>query len=256
TSSDCQDLLDSPKDLGLSSPNTLPNYGIGDMSAGIAYQLSQQGSPGRGTWRSVWLRVTGRFPNGTQPNPGILLDQGTGAKRKAVQLDGIAEYGKRSGGIRGELTYQHALPVNSLTRPTAPDQLIVPASYLSAVTTQAGDSLAITARPWINFAPHLALSGMLQYWRRGLSSTTYLAGQAPVPNVDPSQLDVGSSANALVGSIGLSYFHDGRAKDGTIALPLEAGWSIERTLKSSSGIFPVALTSRLYLRIYRPLITH
>ncbi len=97
---------------------------------------------------------------------------------------------------------------------------------------------------------------MLQYWRRAASSTTYLAGQAPIPGVDPTLLDIGSGANALVVGIGLSYFHDGHALDGTVSLPMEAGWSIERTVTSSSGIFPVNLTTRLYLRIYRPLTKH
>ena len=249
-------LLKSPSGLALSSPNNLPHYGLGDMSAGIAFQLAQRGSPGVGSWRSVWLRATVRFPNATAPNPSILLDQGTGAKHKALQLDGIIEMGGGGVGLRAEATYLHQLPANSLTRPTAPDQLLVPPTYLAAVTTKRGDSIAVTARPFFAFAPHLALTGMVQYWRRGGSTTDYLTGQVPIAGADPSLLDVGSAANAVVAGIGLSYFHDGRSRDGSASLPVEAAWSIERTVTSAAGIFPVALTSRVSLRIYRPLFTH
>jgi hypothetical protein len=256
TSNQFDALLNSPSGLALSSPNSLPHYGLGDMSAGIAFLVAQRGSPGVGAWRSVWLRATMRFPNGTSPNPSILLDQGTGAKHKALQLDGIVEFGAGPVGLRAEATYLHHLPASSLTRPTSLDQLLVPPTYLAAVTTQSGDSIAITARPFFAFAPHLAVTGVLQYWRRASSSTGYLTGQLPIPGVDPSTLDVGSAANAMVAGIGLSYYHDGHSRDGTVSLPVEAAWSIERTLTSSLGIFPVSLTSRVSLRIYRPLFTH
>lgn len=256
TSDQFNALLNSPTGLALSSPNNLPHYGLGDMSAGIAFQLAQRGSPGVGSWRSVWLRATMRFPNATAANPSILLDQGTGSKHKALQLDGIVEMGGGGVGLRAEATYLHHLPANSLTRPTSPDELLVPPTYLAAVTTQSGDSIAITARPFFAFAPHLAVTGMLQYWRRGKSATDYLNGQLPIAGVDPSLLDLGSAANAVVAGIGLSYYHDGRALDGTASLPVEAAWSIERTVTSGQGIFPVALTSRVSLRIYRPLFKH
>ena len=256
TSAGFDSLLNEPAGLGLSSPNNLPHWGLGDMSAGIAYELSRHGTPGGDGWRSIWLRATGRFPNAAAPDPGVLLDQGTGAKHKALQLEGILDVGTHSIGVRAEASWLHQLPANLLTRPTSPDQLLAPPSFLAAVTTQSGDSISITAHPWLSFAPHLALSGTLQYWRRGASTTTYLTGQAPIANVDPASLDVGSAANAIVVGIGISYFHDGRARDGTQSMPVEAGWSFERTVSSGAGIFPVTLTSRLYLRLYRPLVKH
>jgi hypothetical protein len=256
TSDDFDKLLEEPTGIGLKSPNNLPHYGIGDMSAGLAYQLIQHGTPGRGSWTAAWLRLTGHFPNGTQPDPGTLLDQGTGPRDKAIQLDGIMEVAHHGIGVRGEVTYMHHLPANAQTRPTAPDELLVPPAYLVAVTTQYGDSMAIAARPWISFAPHLALSGVVQYWRRGASTTGLLKGQQALPGVDPTLVDIGSAANAFVAGIGLSYFHDGRSRSGEVSLPLEAGWSIERTVTSNAGIFPDNLTSRVYIKIYRRLIKH
>jgi hypothetical protein len=81
-------------------------------------------------------------------------------------------------------------------------------------------------------------------------------GQAPIAGVDPTQLDIGSGANAVVVGIGLSYVYTGVSRDGTTGLPVEAGWSIERTVTSGRGIFPDAMTSRVSLRIYRPLVKH
>ena len=114
----------------------------------------------------------------------------------------------------------------------------------------------MTVRPSLQFAPHLAIAGMAQYWWRGASRTGYLNTQAPIAGVDPAQLDIGSAANAVVVGIGLSYAYTGVSRDGTTGLPVEAGWSIERTVSSGRGIFPDAMTSRVSLRIYRPLIKH
>lgn len=256
TADDFNNLLEEPTGLGLKSPNNLPHYGIGDMSAGLAYQLLQHGTPGHGSWTAAWLRLTGHFPNGTPPDPGTLLDQGTGPRHKAVQLDATLESGGRIGGIRAEVGMMHHLPANAQVRPTSPDELLVPPAYLVAVTTQWGDSIALTARPWLTIARHLALSGMVQYWHRAASSTRYLTGQIPIDGVDPTLLDIGSAANAFVVGAGVSYFHDGLSRRGVQSLPMEAGWSIERTVRSTAGIFPDNLTSRVYLRIYRPLIRH
>jgi hypothetical protein len=256
TADDFNNLLNEPTGLGLKSPNNLLHYGIGDMSAGIAYQLIQHGTPGRGSWTAAWLRLTGHFPNGTPPDPGTLFDQGTGPRHKAVQLDATVEVGSRIGGIRAEVGMMHHLSANALVRPTPPDELLVPPAYLVAVTMQSGDSLAITARPWLSIARHLALSGSVQYWRRGASATRYLTGQIPIDGVDPALLDIGSAANALVLGVGVSYFDDGMSRSGAVSLPMEAGWSIERTVRSTAGIFPDNLTSRVYVKIYRPLIRH
>jgi len=111
-------------------------------------------------------------------------------------------------------------------------------------------------RPSLRFAPHLAIAGMAQYWWRGASRTGFLDSQSTIAGADPAQLDVGSAANAVVVGIGLSYVYSGASRDGTTGLPVEAGWSIERTVSSGRGIFPDAMTSRVSLRIYRPLIRH
>jgi hypothetical protein len=256
TSDQFAGLLGSSTGFGLSTTNTLPQLVLGDVEAGVAVQLEEHGTVGGASWSAAWLRFTGRFPTGTPANPALLLDQGSGDKHPALQLDGIVELGRRRIGLRGEATFQHQLAVNSLQRITAPDEVLVPASFLASVRSQPGDSLAVTVRPSLRFAPHLAIAAMAQYWWRSASRTGYVNGQAPIVGVDPTQLDIGSGANAVVVGIGLSYVYTGVSRDGTTGLPVEAGWSIERTVSSGRGIFPDAMTSRVSLRIYRPLVKH
>jgi hypothetical protein len=249
-------LLGSPTGFGLSTSNKLPALVLGDVEAGVAVELAEHGAVGGPSWSGAWLRFTGRFPTGSAASPAILLDQGSGDKHPALQLDGILEVGRHRVGLRGEATYQHQLALNSLQRITPPDAVLVPASFIAAVHSQPGDSFAVTVRPSLQFAPHFAIVGMGQYWWRGASRTGFLDSQSSVAGVDPAQLDIGSAANAVVVGIGLSYAYTGASRDGTTGLPVEAGWSIERTLSSGRGIFPDAMTSRVSLRIYRPLVKH
>jgi hypothetical protein len=254
TSGDLGSVLGSQGGFGFSTLNSLPHYGIGDVTAGVAVQLVDRSAHSNASHQAAWIRVAARFPTGTVADESVLLAQPTGSKSPAGMVDGIVELGARHLGLRATATYQHELAANYVERVTAPDAPLVPASFLAAVTVRPGDSMAITAQPFFRFAPHLAFAGVVQFWRRGGSSSSYFSGQAPIPGVSASVLDMGSSANALVIGVGLAYSHDGVGRDGHVGSPVEAGWSIERTIASGTGILPVALTSRVYLRIYRPLL--
>ncbi|HEY3935494.1 MAG TPA: hypothetical protein VGL65_12850 [Gemmatimonadales bacterium] len=256
TSDDFGTLLGSPGGFGVTLPNSILHFGLGDMTTGVAIQLRDRPAASGAGHQAAWLRLTARLPTATVADQSVLLEQPTGSKSPAVTADAIVEVAKSHLGLRAEATYQHQFAASEVERVASPDAPLVPASFLAAITTQPGDSIAITARPFFRFAPHLALAGVLQYWRLTASNTSYLAGQAPIPGVDASVLDIGSAANAVVVGIGLSYSHDGVGRDGHTGSPVEAGWSIERTIASGAGIFPAALTTRVYLRIYRPLLRH
>jgi len=248
-------LLGSP---GGFATATQPNsrYTIGDMTAGVAMEVVRHGRPDSAGWRALWLRGTARFPTGALANPSYILDQAAGSRHPAGQLDVIGEAGTGHLGLRVEATYQHVWPWSQLRRLGAPDQGLVPPSLAAAVRSQPGDSMAFTLRPYLAFAPHLAATATVQYWRRSASRTDYVTGQQPIPGTTPGVLDVGSAANATVLGIGLSYADDGPNRDGSSGLPVEAGWSVERTVSSGAGFFPVALTTRMYLKVYRPLFRH
>jgi hypothetical protein len=249
-------LVSSPGGFGLTFGNDLGHFALGDMAAGAAIELLQQGRVGGPSWRSAWLRLSARFPTGVAPNPSILLDQGFGSRHPAGQVDAIVELGHGRLGLRGQASYQHQFPWNGLRLITPPDQLLAPQSSLAAVRSAPGDSIAVIARPFFGFAPHLALAGFAEYWWKARNRTNYSTGQAPIAGTDIAVVDDGTAANAVVLGIGLSYVHDGRRSDGTAGLPVEAEWSIERTVTSGQGIFPYTLTSRVALRIYRPLFAH
>lgn len=256
TSDEFNALLNTTSGIDLTSPNNLPHYGIGDTRAGIAVQLLDDGESGSAHWRSLWAIVSATFPNGEPADPTILLSQATGDRHPTAQLSAIGEIGAGHIGLRAEVGYQRGLPANLLQRVTAPDDALAPASFMAALRSTPGDSLSLTARPFITFAPHLALTAMAQFWRRGATNTTYLTGQSPVTSTPVSVVDEGSAANAFVVGIGISYVYTGQSRDGTRGLPVEAGWSIERTVASGTGYFPVSLTTRVSLRIYRPLVKH
>lgn len=252
TTSSFMDLVTSASGLGYTLPNKTPRTALGDVEAGVSMQLFGRDTVGSARWKRLWVRLTGRFPTGTAPDPATLLDQGTGAGSGAVRAEAIGEIGARNLGVRFQGAYQHALPGQFRERIAAPTQLLAPDANLAALTAQHGDSFTVTATPFFAIAPHLALTAMGEYWRTMASTTTYLKGQIALPGLDPGVLDIGSAANAIVAAVGISYSDPGKPG----SLPVEASWSIERTLHSSAGIFPENLTTRVELRLYRPLIRH
>ncbi len=247
--------LDSTQ-YGFALPNRFPKYGLGDIEAGLAYQLISDDSAGAPRWNDVWLRGTVRLPTGSVPDSAELLDQGTGSPNPAVRFEAIGESGRGRLGLRVEASYQHALIASVVSRLSAPDQLVVSTDNIAAVRSEPGDSLAITLRPFVRFAPHLALVGVAQYWRRSASRTTYLSGQTPIAGIDASMFDAASAANAVIVGFGVSYSHPGGDGLRGNGLPVEAAWSIERTIHTSAGVFPDALTTRVSLRLYRPIVRH
>ncbi|HEY8061357.1 MAG TPA: hypothetical protein VID74_01105 [Gemmatimonadales bacterium] len=257
TSDNFAALVASPVGFSLTTTNKLSQLVLGDIEAGVAVQLIEHGAPGDHSWDGAWLRVAGRFPTAAAADPGMLLDQDRGDQHPSVQLDATAEIGRGRLGLRGEATYQHDLAAIIQQRITTPEEVLVPPSYLASLRSQPGDSVAVTVRPFLRFAPHFALAAVAQYWWKRGSHTSYASGQAPISGIDPTALDVGSAANALIVGIGMNYSYAGANRLGEPSgLPVEAGWSIERIVHSGEGIFPDAMTSRVTLRIYRPLIRH
>ncbi|MGH7583579.1 MAG: hypothetical protein ACREL5_10165 [Gemmatimonadales bacterium] len=255
TSDNFAALLASPGGFA-TAPNPESRYTLGDMSAGVAVEVFRHGTSDSASWRALWIRATATFPTGAAADPAFLLDQAAGSRHPSGQVDVIGDARRGHLGARLDLTYRHEWPWSELRRLGAPDEALVPAAVTAAVRPQPGDSIAFTAQPYFAFAPHLALAGTIQYWRRAMSHSTYLSGQAPITATSPDVLDVGSAANALLLGIGISYSNSAPNRDGSPSLPVEAGWSVERTISSGSGIFPVALTTRMYLKVYRSLFTH
>ncbi|MES2124631.1 MAG: hypothetical protein V4503_08065 [Gemmatimonadota bacterium] len=249
-------LLESPTGYDLSAPEDRPLVGLGDIEAGVTANILQRGSPGDARWMSVWVQGLGRFRTGQLPRPEFLFDQGTGDRQPDAELAAIVELGRHRLGIRAEGRYTMQLASDHYVRVAARDQLLVPATRRAAVHNNPGDILRLTAQPFFRLAPRLAFTGLVSYWRRGADVTSYVSGQTAVgtSGVDATILDAGTAANALVVGVGFSYVHDGLHRDGIRRMPVEAGLSIERTIRSGQGIVPASLTSRLVFRVYKALV--
>lgn len=247
-------LLASPTGFGLAAPEDRPFVGLGDIDVGVTAALLQHGRPGDPTWLGLWAQGLGRFRTGQLPRPQFLLDQGTGDHQVDAEVAGILELGRRRLGVRAEGRYTIQLAAQRFKRIASRDQYLVPTYRRAGVRQDPGDIAAVTIQPFFRIAPRLALMGLFSYQRRGSDATSYLDGQSPVAGAAASLLDAGTAANATIIGAGLSYVHDGRHRDGILRMPVEAGLSVERTIRSGKGLIPSTLTSRLVFRVYKALL--
>ena len=123
----------------------------------------------------------------------------------------------------------------------------------AALSKKLGNTVSLTARPFLRMAPHLALAGMVSYWRKGSDAYAYATGQGEIPGASLSELEGGTAANALQVGLGLSYVHPGGRRNAIMKMPVEAGLAIERTVSSGQGIVPASLTTRMTFRVYKPI---
>ena len=247
-------LLASPTGFGVVAPEDKPLVGLGDVEAGVTAALVQRGRPGGAGWLGLWVQGIGRLRTGQLPRPQFLFDQGTGARQIDAELAGILELGGHRLGLRAEGRYTMQLASERFTRVARRDQLLVPTNRRAAVRRDPGDILSITAQPFFRLAPRLAFTGLVSYRRRGSDRTTYVSGQNPVAGTAASVLDSGTASDATIVGVGFSYVHDGMHRDGILRMPVEAGFSIERIVRSGSGVVPATLTSRLVFRVYKALV--
>lgn len=247
-------LLTSADGFGLGTPDDRPRTALGDIEAGLALQLLQRGALGD-RWMSVWTRGLIRFPNGSLPRATQLFDQGTGDRQFDAEFSGIVEFGRGSLGLRSELTYTHQFARAMMGTIGGPDQVLLPTYRIAALTRKLGDVVALTARPFLRMAPHLALAGMASYWRKGADGYSYATGQGEIAGATLSELAAGTAADALQLGLGLSYVHPGGMRNMVNRMPVEAGLAIERTVTSGRGIVPASLTTRMTFRVYKPIFT-
>jgi hypothetical protein len=248
-------LLTSPDGFGRAAADDRPRTTIGDLEAGVAVELYHRGTIGD-RWLSVWTRGLVRFPNGSLPRATQLFDQGTGDRQFDAEISGLVEFGKGSLGLRGEATYRRQVARVLLGTIGGVDQLLLPTYRAAALSQDLGDVLSLTARPFVRLAPHLALTGMASYWRKGEDRYTYAVGQGEIAGASLSEMQRGTAADALQLGVGLSYVHPGEMRDKAMTMPVEAGFSIERTVASGRGIVPSPLTTRMTFRVYKPLFRH
>ncbi|MEO5798461.1 MAG: hypothetical protein ABIZ70_03570 [Gemmatimonadales bacterium] len=247
-------LLAAPTGFGLLAPEDRPIVGLGDIEGAVTIELIQHGRPGDASWLGFWMQGLGRFPTGQLARPQFLFDQGTGDRQIDAEVAGIVELGRHRLGLRAEGRYVMQLASDHFARIGGRDQLLIPAYRTAGVHHNPGDIIAVTVQPFFRLAPRLAFTGLVSYQRRGADATSYVTGQNPVGGAAAAILDAGTGADATIVGAGFSYVHDGRHRDGILRMPVEAGLSVERTVRSGSGVVPATLTSRLVFRVYKALV--
>jgi len=223
----------------------------GDTEAGAALTLIDRWDRGR---RRGGLRTAAsglvRFPTGRRERSDHPLDLGTGDGQTDVQVDVVTDIGAGPLGVRLNGTYLRQLPSNILTRVTGPSQPFAGAGRLALVRRDPGDIVAIGVRPFYRLARTLALQGGVEHWSRGTDQVTYASPADALPGVDPGILAEETKANATVLSVGITYANPGGLRAGGKGLPVDAGWSYERVLRTGGGRVPDTHAMRGRFRVY------
>jgi hypothetical protein len=251
TTSDLDALLSAPSGFGIESPEDIPPVGLGDVEVALTAEVLRRGTPGDAGWLAAWVRGGARLSTGRAPRPAYLLDQGSGDGQPDIELGGTIEAGRRRIGVRADALFTMQLSGTVLDRPGGRDQLLRPARSESLFSRNPGDLLTVTVQPFFRVVPHLAITGLVQHQRRGTDGIAWADPAQAIDGIDLGSLVVGSSANATRVGVGLSYVHDGMSREGILRMPVEAGFSIERTVGSSRGVVTAPLTTRLVFRVYK-----
>jgi hypothetical protein len=251
TTSDLDALLNAPTGFGITSPEDIPPVGLGDVEVALTAEVLRRGAPGDARWLGAWLRGGARLSTGRAPRPAFLLDQGSGDGQPDLELGGTIEAGRHRLGIRADAVYTMQLSGTVLERPGSRDQLLRPARTESLFSRNPGDLLTVTVQPFFRVVPHLAITGLVQHQRRGTDGLDWADPAQAIDGLDLGALVSGTNANATRVGIGLSYVHDGMSREGILRMPVEAGFSLERTVGSSRGVVTAPLTTRLVFRVYK-----
>ena len=222
----------------------------GDAEVGAAFTLIDSWDRGsrRGGFRTAISGLV-RLPTGVRDQSDRPLDIGTGDGQTDVQVDLVTDLGAGGLGARVAGSYVRQLPSNVQLRVAPPGVLVGP-DRLAFVRRDPGDIVAFTVQPFFRLARTFALQAGIQHWSRKVDQVSYRSPADALPGVDPSVLAQETAANATMLSVGFTYANLGRLRPGGSGLPVDAGWTYERILRSGNGRVPNAHRVRARLRMY------
>ena len=225
---------------------------LGDVELGAAFAwLERRPATGLGV-RSV-IQGTVRLRTGRLDLPQNFFDRSTGDRQSDLQGDLVTDVVKGGLGARITARYVYQLPGRVTSRITPPDQPIAPAAATAELERDPGEIIEFGIEPFVRIAPTLALVAGVRRWSKGADSYSYTRSQPPLDGLSPDLLAIGSKQNATLLSASLSFVHDGKRKDGTIGLPMDAALHWERVIGSSLGRVPERHALAVQLRLYRKL---
>jgi hypothetical protein len=227
-----QQVLNGP--LALRTDESLVTF-RGDAEAGAAITLIDgwDRDSRRGGFRAALSGLV-RLPTGVRERSDHPLDIGTGDGQTDVQVDLTTDLGAGAFGARLSGSYVRQLPSDIQTRVAAPGLLVGP-DRLAVVRLDPGDILSINVLPFFRLARTFALQAGVQHWSRKQDQVAYRSPSDALPGIDASVLAEETAANATLMSVGMTYSNPGRLGSGGSGMPIDAGWSYERVLRSGGG---------------------
>jgi hypothetical protein len=218
---------------------------MGDVELGASYTLidrwNRPGSPGG---LRVVAQALVRLPTGYQPLPNDFVTLPTGGGQTDLQLSMVADVGGGKLGARFTGSYNDQLSLTSERRVTLPSQPVPWADRRASVTTDPGNVFSLSALPYFQMVPGLAIVGLVRYWSRGADAVAYASADDAIPGVSAGELATDTQRNATILGAGLSY---APAQTGA-KVPLDAFWIYEAVVSASGGAVPKAGTMRMGLR--------
>lgn len=223
----------------------------GDAEVGATLTLIDRWDMGarRGGFRTALSGLV-RLPTGRREQSNRLLDIGTGEGQTDFQVDWVTDVGGGPIGARLTGTYVRQLARTISTRVTSPSQPFVGPDRLRFVRQDPGDIIAIGVHPFFRLARTFALRAGLDHWSRGSDSYSYSSPVDALPGIDANVLAEDSKVNATMLTVGISYANPGGLRRGGSGLPVDAGWSYERVLRSGGGRVPDTHAVRGLFRVY------
>jgi len=223
----------------------------GDAEVGASLTLADRWDLGthRGGFRAA-LSGLARLPTGNRERSDEPLGIGTGEGQADIQVDLVTDVGSGPLGARLTGSYVRQLPSNIVTRVASPAQAFAGPARLALVRRDPGDIISIGVHPFYRLARTLALTAGVDHWSRGTDEVSYADPSAAIPGVDASVLAQDSKANATLLSLGITYSNPGGLRPGGSGLPVDAGWSYERVMRSGGGRVPDTHRIAGRLRVY------
>ncbi|HEX5004298.1 MAG TPA: hypothetical protein VFV65_03235 [Gemmatimonadales bacterium] len=219
---------------------------LGDMELGAAYTLIDRWNrPDRPGGLRVVAQALVRLPTGYQPSPNDFTAVPTGGGQTDLQLAVTADVGGSRFGARFSGSYTNQMAATLDRRVTLPSQPIPWKNRLASVTTDPGNEFALSAMPYFQLAPGLAIVGVVRYWNRGADAVEYASASGAIPGVSASELATDTQRTATVLGGGLSY----APRQAGTRVPMDAFWMYEGVVAASGGVVPKAGTVRMGLRV-------
>jgi hypothetical protein len=232
--------------IGAAPFTTHSSFLLGDVELGALYTIIDRWNvPGHPGGLRLVARALVRLPTGTQPLPNDFVSIPTGSGQTDLQASVVADVGGGKFGARFEGSYTDQMSATYTQRVTLPSQPVPWRNRTASVTRDAGNEILLSASPYFQLAPGLALVAVVRYWSHGADAVSYASGGAGVPGVDASELAVGTDVSSTVLGGGISYAPTPKAGG---KVPLDAFWLYESVVAASGGIVPKAGVIRMGLR--------